>query len=265
MSAWQPDSSSRGQRSTVIGTSGASGPWPGSWPPGKRSLRATIVSDGATAPWAAHASRIAARTSSASSGAPSRRSSPPSARASRRSAAQTAMPASAATCARRMPASSASFFARRRASKASWSGRSSIPSARRRSARTTGSSGGTTAVRRSTRRHRRAASSRSISWRGIPSATRSSAPSSSPSTSSRSGTARARRSRSRLFVSTTRLPADLDVEERVADGERDLVAQGGRALGVGVDQDVVGHAVAGSFRLTVAVAAVGQPAPGVTR
>ena len=38
------------------------------------------------------------------------------------------------------------------------------------------------------------------------------------------------------------LAAHLDVEERVADRERYLVAHGRRALGVGVDQDVVGHA-----------------------
>src|SRR3954467_1674683 len=35
--------------------------------------------------------------------------------------------------------------------------------------------------------------------------------------------------------------AGLGVEERVADRERDLVAHRGRALGVAVEEDVVGH------------------------
>jgi hypothetical protein len=64
MSAQQPLSSSRGQRSTVIGRSAGSGPEPGSCPP-PDSAETTMMSGGAGAPAAAHAVRMPERTVSA--------------------------------------------------------------------------------------------------------------------------------------------------------------------------------------------------------
>ena len=71
----------------------------------------------------------------------------PSGTAARSTAAAAAIPASAAFCARRMPASSAADLARRRAAKVSWSGVSTTPSARSRSATASGKAGSTIAWR----------------------------------------------------------------------------------------------------------------------
>ena len=146
MSAQQPVSSSRGQRSIWIGRCAGSGPVPASWPKPCQTP-ATMTSAGAGAPCAAQASRSAARTVSASSGRPSTTSRSPWIPAERSTAAAAAIPASAAFCARRMPAISAPDFTRRRSANASWSGVSVTPSARSRSATASGKSGSTSASR----------------------------------------------------------------------------------------------------------------------
>ena len=171
VSAQQPLSSSGARgRSRSAGARG--GPLPGSWPPPDQAL-VTMMSAGAGAPWRAQASRTAARTRSAVSGAPSSASRSPSTSAARSRAAPAARPCSAADCALRTPASSAALLARRRPSNRGPSTSSVTPSARSRSAIWTGSSRGTAARVIPARATARRTTSSSACSRGMPSPIRS--------------------------------------------------------------------------------------------
>ena len=72
MSAEQPEASSRGQMSMMIGTPAGSGPVPASWPVAPAAPAATMMSSAVGAPWSADTSRMRARTASAVSGSPPR-------------------------------------------------------------------------------------------------------------------------------------------------------------------------------------------------
>ena len=115
MSAQQPVSSSRGQRSMTIGSAAGSGPLPGVVAAAREHAHDHDVRR-AGAPAAAQ--RVPDRGPHALGGqlrAVEHQPAVHARSAARSSAAAAAMPASAARCARRIPASSLPFFARRRA------------------------------------------------------------------------------------------------------------------------------------------------------
>ena len=144
MSAQQPLSSSRGQRSISIGRSAGSGPEPGSCPPpeqrrddhdARRRRRARLGArrtDRRTHRLGRERLAVVVQAAAVADRAPDQLS-------------PAAMPASAARWARRMPASSAGVLTRRRASTVRLSTSMAMPSARSRSATATGRSAGTTA------------------------------------------------------------------------------------------------------------------------
>ena len=142
MSAQQPVSSSRGQRSISIGRLAGSGPEPGSWPTPCQT-EATMTSGGAGAPWAAHASRSAARTCSAVSGTPSMAIRVALGRRRRAgAAAAAAIPASRGALGAADAGELGARTSRGGAGRtSSWSSVSATPSARRRSATASGNSG----------------------------------------------------------------------------------------------------------------------------
>ena len=122
MSAKQPESRSRGKRSRQIGSSGAIGPEPMSWPTAVCEPCETMNSS-AKAPLAVNACSTASLIRSQVSCSPSSSRLPFWRTAARSSSRAASIAASAACWARRIPAISASFFTRRRRANCSRSAR----------------------------------------------------------------------------------------------------------------------------------------------